>query len=131
MHPFSDMPGSSGKLDTTPRVLVLRGQAPEVCRTDEKPFQLVYFVHLNFMKPQALWVENLGKGEVELFGDAFTIRVNTRARLGYLTYVETKFRTAQRSFAITTIVMDCRGVANGVFAGDPWSTSARSDNADY
>jgi hypothetical protein len=113
MHPFSKMPGSSGKLDKTPRVLILRGQAPEVCRTDEKPFQLFYFIHLNFMGPQSLWVEDVKRGELELFGEHFTLKVTTKATAGALTYVETKFRTAQQSYSITTRVMDCKGGVSG------------------
>lgn len=134
LHPFSDMPGSSGKLDKTPRVLILRGQSEVVCRLDEKPFQLLYFIHFNFMGPQSLWVEDTrdgGSREIELSGEDLTIKVSTRARAGSLTYVTTKFRTLQQAYELTTIVADCRGVASGVFAGDPWSASARSDNADY
>lgn len=131
LHPFSDMPGSSGKLDKTPRVLILRGQSEVVCRLDEKPFQLFYFIHFNFMGPESLWVEDIKKGEVELWGEHFTLKVTTRATAGSLTYVETKFRTEKQSFSVTTVVADCRGVANGVYVESPWSTSARSDNADY
>ena len=117
-HPFSSLPKSSGKLDKTPEVLVLRGQNPQVCRADQKPFTLYYFIHLRWMPFQKIWVEDEKGGEVELFGKDFTIKVKVRSQAGKWIWYETKFRTEEQGYQVTTLVMDCPAPA-----GSSWSSS--------
>lgn len=109
-HPFDSLPPSSGKLDKKPNVLILRGQAPEVCGEAHKSVNLVYFVHLRWMPFQTLWVET-PTGDVELFGKEFTIKVKVKVTPGYMTYAHTKFHTEKQAFELTTIVMACSGVS--------------------
>jgi len=105
-HPFSSLPGPSGKLDKTPEVLILRGQAPEVCRSNEETFWLYYFVVLRNMPVQELFVED-GDSEKRLYGQHFTIKARARGHIGKLAYTETKFRLNHKSYDITTVIYMC------------------------
>ena len=128
-HPFSNAPRSSGKLNKTPEVFIQRGQAPQVCRVNEEPFHLYYFIHLRWMPFQKLWIEIEPNNEVELFGKDFTIKVKTRAVQGKMITIETKFRTEKQSYSVSTLVVDCKGVASSVSAGkslETWGTANES-----
>jgi len=126
-NPFSSLPKSSGKLDKSPEVLVLRGQSPEICALPG-PVKLRYFVHLKWMPAQSLWVENHAGGEIkedELFGQTFTIIVSSKATEGMVNYVETKFRTIGQDFSVVTAVVGCPAASVGS-KWTSWDTASGS-----
>lgn len=121
-HPFSNGPKSSGKLDKTPEVLLVRGQDYVVCLPERsETAKLVYFLHLKWMPPQEVWTwggpVDAGVDRQKLFGNALTVNVNARGKRGFLSYHQINFLVGGQTYSFTTIVMDC----NGVSVGRAWS----------
>lgn len=116
-HPFSTLPKSSGKLDKTPRVNIIRGQAPEVCMVGEKT-PLVYFIKLLWMEPQKVWIGVNGEPRsLSLFGTELTVNVKALGKPGYATYHELNIEVGEKLYNITTVVLDCQGFRGGLSGG--------------
>jgi hypothetical protein len=76
-HPFSPMPGSSGKLDKTPNVLIVSGQDLVHC-VAEGPARLYFFIHLRWMPAQEVlaWSGDVKpETPAQLFGTQLTVRM--------------------------------------------------------
>lgn len=112
-HPFSKMPKSSGKLDKTPEVLILRGQGPTICSTGTKT-KLVFFIHLKWMPAQDVYVSANGGPETNLHGTSLTVNVNAASPRGMLSYHTLSVRVGSKTDKVTTGVIDCGGLTWGV-----------------
>lgn len=118
MHPFSTMPGSRGKIDTTPNVLILRGQDYVVCTKGDVTTKWTYFVHLRFMPPQEVLVRAYQGEWKKLFGTSLTVNVSGKGKAGHLSYHQTDIKVGEKVYELTTILMDCSGAS----AGGSWSS---------
>ncbi len=109
-HPFSDGPKSSGHVDVSPHVVILRGQDYQLCANPakEKSRTLYFFVYLNNMGPRKVTVTTVsGSKTVEAEGE-LTVKVNAQIVEGYLAYHTTRIEVeGDKAYEMTTVIGRC------------------------
>jgi hypothetical protein len=101
-----------GHIDLTPRVDIIRGNAPEVCRTGEKT-KLTFFIHLLNMPPQDVFVIANDGPELNLFGKDLTVTVGAVCPENYACQHVLKIRVAGKIYEVTATVFDCGTLVKG------------------
>jgi len=105
------MPKSSGKLNKTPEMLILRGQDYVAClpaRTQR--LDLKFFIFLKWMPAQEVLVwtgsERPAKPQ-SLFGTELTVNMISYSRPGTVTYHTLNLELAGVLRQVTTVIVDC------------------------
>lgn len=110
-HPFSKLPKSSGKLNKTPEVLILRGQDYVTCSTGQLQ-ELKFFIYLKWMPAQEVWVwagpasprpEKPGR----LFGTQLTVNMKAAGKPGFMVYHQLNIEVGGVVREVTSILVDC------------------------